>query len=180
MSGNKKYYYLKLKDDFFDSEEIKVLESMDNGYKYSNILLKLLCRSDYYNRGKRFLQINVKLVSIGHYVGAICNVSTEDAKSAVKALGYLKLLKVDGDKLLFKDPGVDVERNRSTKQYKDWRKKVFNRDHYTCKHCNSRGVRLNAHHIKPWAKYKKKRFDINNGLTLCVKCHKEVHRVNGY
>ena len=45
MSDNKKYYYLKLKDDFFDSEEIKVLESMDNGYIYSNILLKMYLRS---------------------------------------------------------------------------------------------------------------------------------------
>ena len=41
MSDNKKYYYLKLKEDFFDSPEIKVLESMPNGYKYSNLLLKL-------------------------------------------------------------------------------------------------------------------------------------------
>ena len=45
MPDNKKYYYLKLKDDFFESEEIKMLESMDNGYKYSNILLKLYLRS---------------------------------------------------------------------------------------------------------------------------------------
>lgn len=45
MSDNKKYYYLKLKDNFFDSEDIKVLESMDNGYKYSNILLKMYLRS---------------------------------------------------------------------------------------------------------------------------------------
>ena len=34
MSDNKKYYYLKLKENFFDSAEIKILESMPNGYKY--------------------------------------------------------------------------------------------------------------------------------------------------
>lgn len=45
MSDNKKYYYLKLKDNFFDSEDIKILESMDNGYKYSNILLKMYLKS---------------------------------------------------------------------------------------------------------------------------------------
>ena len=45
MSDNKKYYYLKLKDDFFDNDEIKVLEKMDNGYKYSNILLKMYLKS---------------------------------------------------------------------------------------------------------------------------------------
>jgi len=41
MSDNKKYYYLKLKDNYFANDEIKILENMPNGYKYSNILLKL-------------------------------------------------------------------------------------------------------------------------------------------
>ena len=41
MSETKKYFYLKLKENFFDTEEIKILESMENGYLYSNILLKL-------------------------------------------------------------------------------------------------------------------------------------------
>ena len=36
MSDNKKYYYLKLKEDFFDSEEMKVLESMPNGVEYQD------------------------------------------------------------------------------------------------------------------------------------------------
>lgn len=41
MSDNKKYYYLRLKDSFFDSEEMQLLESIQDGYLYSNILLKL-------------------------------------------------------------------------------------------------------------------------------------------
>ncbi|MDK8540813.1 MAG: phage replisome organizer N-terminal domain-containing protein, partial [Enterococcus faecalis] len=45
MADNKKYYYLKLKDNFFDSDEMIVLESMPDGYIYSNILLKLYLRS---------------------------------------------------------------------------------------------------------------------------------------
>lgn len=45
MADNKKYYYLKLKDNFFDSDEIVILESMPDGYLYSNILLKLYLRS---------------------------------------------------------------------------------------------------------------------------------------
>ncbi len=45
MSDNKKYYYLKLKDSFFDSEELIVLQDMENGYIYSDILLKLYLRS---------------------------------------------------------------------------------------------------------------------------------------
>ena len=45
MADNKKYYYLKLKEDFFDSDELKILESMQDGYLYSNILLKLYLKS---------------------------------------------------------------------------------------------------------------------------------------
>lgn len=49
MSDSKKYYYLKLKDNYFDTDEMIVLESMPDGYLYSNILLKLYLRSLKYN-----------------------------------------------------------------------------------------------------------------------------------
>lgn len=45
MADNKKYYYLKLKENFFDSDEMILLESMPDGYRYSNILLKMYLRS---------------------------------------------------------------------------------------------------------------------------------------
>jgi predicted phage replisome organizer len=40
-----KYYYMRLRDNFFDRDEIKVIESQENGYIYSNILLKIYLRS---------------------------------------------------------------------------------------------------------------------------------------
>ena len=45
MADNKKYYYIRLKENFFDTNEIVLLESMQDGYLYSNILLKLYLRS---------------------------------------------------------------------------------------------------------------------------------------
>ena len=42
---NKNYYYLKLKENFFESDELKILESQENGYLYSNILLKLYLKA---------------------------------------------------------------------------------------------------------------------------------------
>ena len=45
MSDNKKYYYMRLKENFFDSDNMLLLESMPDGYLYSNILLKLYLRS---------------------------------------------------------------------------------------------------------------------------------------
>lgn len=41
MADNKKYYYMRLKEDFFHSHELIVVEGMEDGYKYSNILLKM-------------------------------------------------------------------------------------------------------------------------------------------
>lgn len=45
MADNQKYYYMRLKENFFDSNEIKLLESLPDGYLYSNILLKLYLMS---------------------------------------------------------------------------------------------------------------------------------------
>jgi len=45
MADNKKYYYLKLKDSFFDSEEVKMIEAQENGYVYSNLYLKMVLLS---------------------------------------------------------------------------------------------------------------------------------------
>ena len=45
MSDNQKYYYLKLKENYFDDDSIVLLESMQDGVLYSNILLKLYLKS---------------------------------------------------------------------------------------------------------------------------------------
>ena len=45
MADNKKYYYMRLKEDFFDSEEMILLEAMPDGVLYQNILMKMYCRS---------------------------------------------------------------------------------------------------------------------------------------
>ena len=44
MSDNRKYYYLKLKENYFDDDSIVLLESMQDGVLYSNIL-QYLCLS---------------------------------------------------------------------------------------------------------------------------------------
>lgn len=45
MADNQKYYYMRLKENFFDEDAIKIIESMPDGYLYSNILLKLYLKS---------------------------------------------------------------------------------------------------------------------------------------
>ncbi len=49
MSDVKKYYYLKIPENYFDRDNIRVLESVENGYIYSTIILKLYLKSLKYN-----------------------------------------------------------------------------------------------------------------------------------
>jgi hypothetical protein len=66
--------------------------------------------------------------------------------------------------------------SRMNYEINKWRKDIFERDNYTCQHCFVRSGNLQAHHILSYAEYVDKRFDINNGLTLCVGCHKKEHK----
>lgn len=64
-------------------------------------------------------------------------------------------------------------RERKSLEYKLWRRAVFEKDNYTCQKCGKRGGYLEADHIKEWADYPELRFIVNNGQTLCLKCHRE-------
>jgi Predicted restriction endonuclease len=58
-----------------------------------------------------------------------------------------------------------------------WRKLVLERDNYRCQICDTNN-NLHAHHVKPWIKYPLDRYDVNNGLTLCDRCHWRVHSLH--
>ena len=65
---------------------------------------------------------------------------------------------------------------RTSTEYKEWRLAVYKRDSFKCVGCgDNRGGNLQAHHILNFATYPKERFNISNGVTLCRKCHGEVH-----
>jgi hypothetical protein len=63
---------------------------------------------------------------------------------------------------------------RASERYKAWRTAVFERDKYTCIWCSQKGGKLNADHIKPFSTHKRLRFELSNGRTLCVACHKKT------
>ena len=72
-------------------------------------------------------------------------------------------------------------------RYKTWRRNVFQLNkgryglgrNYVCVKCNKKRKTtrvLHAHHIKSWDKFPKDRYDRNNGVVLCWKCHNAFHR----
>jgi 5-methylcytosine-specific restriction endonuclease McrA len=82
---------------------------------------------------------------------------------------------------------------RQSSIYKLWRQDVFIRDDFTCKECDKKGGELEAHHRKPFYKLIEEvktylpllnlydgamlytpLWDLDNGITLCKKCHKEI------
>jgi hypothetical protein len=78
-------------------------------------------------------------------------------------------------------------------QYRQWRSDIFTRDDFTCQICFFRGLKINADHIKPFAKILEENniqnledalncaelWNINNGRTLCISCHRETDTYGG-
>ena len=68
-----------------------------------------------------------------------------------------------------------MKRNYDDPVYAEWRKRVLSRDKYTCQMPNCKKKKnLQVHHIKKWSSASTLRFEIDNGITLCYNCHKEV------
>lgn len=75
-------------------------------------------------------------------------------------------------------------------EYRQWRSDVFTRDDFTCQKCGQRGGKLHAHHKKTLVRILQfyeivtleealeceELWNINNGITYCKDCHKEVHK----
>lgn len=61
--------------------------------------------------------------------------------------------------------------------YAEWHNECLRRDWYHCQLCESK-ERLEVHHIKSYKDYPQERLNLDNGITLCKKCHLEVHNFN--
>jgi len=84
---------------------------------------------------------------------------------------------------------------RNIFEYRQWRDDVYTRDNFTCQECSNKrnyykGIKLHAHHIKPFSNIFQyyeittleealdcdELWNINNGITLCKECHKDIHK----
>lgn len=98
MADNKKYYYIKLKEDFFDREEIVLLEGEKDGYKYSSFLLKLYLKS---LRGGGKLTFTEFIPYDTKMLAKITRFSENFTKKALKKLQNFGLIEVLDDGVIY-------------------------------------------------------------------------------
>lgn len=65
----------------------------------------------------------------------------------------------------------DIQIARGSVDYKKWREEVLQRDNYECQICHSSESLLHAHHIESFSRNIDLRYNIENGITLCINCH---------
>lgn len=92
MSESQKYFYMRLKEDFFESDAMILLESQQDGHLYSNILLKLYLRSLKYNGRLMYndrIPFNANLLATvtRHQVGTV-----ERAMRMFQELGLVEVM----------------------------------------------------------------------------------------
>lgn len=69
---------------------------------------------------------------------------------------------------------------KNDKEFERWAKSVKIRDQWTCQICNARGVYLEAHHKNAFNAFPEQRYVLDNGVTLCSRCHNRFHEIYDY
>ena len=126
----------------------------------------VVCDKEFYRRPS---QINAG-IGYGKYCSYDCKGIGKRGQCPRKKInGKIVLLK--GEEHPYWKGGIEPENKkiRKSREYRDWRKKVYVKCGFKCS-CGS-NKKLEAHHIKSFAKYPELRFDVSNGKLLCKKCH---------
>lgn len=96
--ADKKYYWLKLKRDFFKRHDIRIIEEMPNGKEYLLFYLKLLVESIDHEGELRFsdtIPYNEQMLSV------ITNTNIDVVRSAMKLFVELKMIDVQDDATIY-------------------------------------------------------------------------------
>lgn len=137
--------------------------------------------------GKPRCQKCNKLLS--HYTSRFCRQCENPER--IKKIGEYQRKKVkEGTHHLWKGGITPLKHQiRVLSEYNQWRKTIFERDNWTCQICGVRGGKLHIdHYPKSFAQILQENniqslddamncqelWDVNNGRTLCIECHKQT------
>lgn len=111
MSNDKKYYFLKLKEDFFFSGEVLIIEKMPDGMLYSNILLKLYLLSLKFNG---FLKLNENVNYTPEMLASLTGHELETVEKALDLFLELGLIVECADNSIYMSNIEDMVGTSST------------------------------------------------------------------
>ena len=98
MAESKKYFWLKLKRDFFKRHDIQIIESMPNGKDYILFYLKLLCESvDHEGR----LRFSEEIPYNEQMLATITRTNPDIVKAAIQAFTELHMMEILDDGTLY-------------------------------------------------------------------------------
>lgn len=154
--GNTRYKYIEVFNIFKEND----CELLSKEYSNNKELLDYICKCG-----------NESQITLSNFINGVrCNTCYRENNK--------------GENHPFWNPNktlAERQDDRKYNEYKHWQKSVFERDDYRCQACgDKRGGNLNAHHLDGYNWCIEKRVDIDNGITLCVECHKEFHANYGY
>lgn len=120
MADNKKFYWLKLKRDFFKRHDIRIIEEMENGKDYILFYLKMLLESIDHEGELRFsetIPYNEKMLSV------ITNTNIDIVRSAMKVFIDLKMIEILDDSTIYmtevlKLTGCETEYAKKKREYR--------------------------------------------------------------
>ena len=121
MAEAKKYFWLKLKRDFFKRHDIQIIEAMPNGKDYILFYLKLLCESVDHNGNLRFSE---QIPYNENMLATITNTNPDIVKSAIKVFTELHMMDILDDGTLYMNEvekmlGYETEWAKKQREYRD-------------------------------------------------------------
>jgi len=166
--GDKKYFWLKLKRDFFKRHDIQILEGMPNGKEIILFYLKLLCESVDHDGCLRFSD---KVPYTSQMLATITNTKEEVAEKAIKTLCEFQMMEIldDGTILMTETKNMIgsetfwAEKKRNQRQSEDNVQTMSNdvqQQSTSCPKCPSKSKR------KSIEKEKKNIYGANNNVLL--------------
>ena len=173
-------YEVKVKEEWTDRLSVEIGDEKQEDF-HPQIKIKRIA----WNKGKRGIYSKETLKKMRE--AKLGNKLSKEHRSKIsnslkgRIPKNLKTLDNSGSNSHWWKGGITNENEliRKHKEFKLWRKLVFERDNYICQKSGIIGGTLHPHHIKNFAQYPELRFAIDNGITLSEKAHKEFHRKYG-